>query len=181
MEMKVTIVYESMYGNTHEIATAIAAGFGEAFDVVVDTTDQVDRDRLGDGLLVVGGPTHVHGMVSSRSRQGAVEAAEKDVDLDLDESVTAPTLRDWLAGLPRAQGNLAVAFDTRLDARAALTGRAAKGIAKRLRRRGYHQVAEPESFLVDKHNRLLPGESLRARAWGLQLAAAVSRTAEPVR
>ena len=64
------------------------------------------------------------------------------------------------------------AFDTRIDAPAALTGRASKGIAKRLRRCGFDLVAEPESFLVDKHNHLLEGEAERARAWGAALASA---------
>jgi flavodoxin len=33
--MKVVVVYESMFGNTHAIADAIAAGIGEGNDVVV--------------------------------------------------------------------------------------------------------------------------------------------------
>ena len=71
----------------------------------------------------------------------------------------------------RGARGAAAAFDTRIDAPAALTGRASKGIAKRLRRCGFSLVVEPESFLVDKHNRLVDGEEERARAWGAALAA----------
>lgn len=33
--MKVVVVYESMFGNTHAIADAIAAGIGEGKEVIV--------------------------------------------------------------------------------------------------------------------------------------------------
>ena len=55
-----------------------------------------------------------------------------------------------------------------------MTGRAPKGIARRLRHHGYELLAEPESFLVDRQNHLLPGEEERAAAWGTQLAALVA-------
>ena len=54
-----------------------------------------------------------------------------------------------------------------------LSGRASRGIADRLRRHGYRLVAEPESFLVNKSNQLLPSELERATAWGAGLLAAV--------
>ena len=42
-----------------------------------------------------------------------------------------------------------------------LTGRASRGIEKRLIKVGYDLVADPESFLVDKQSHLLPGEAER--------------------
>ena len=51
-----------------------------------------------------------------------------------------------------------------------LTGRASIGIARRLRRHGYHLVVPAESFLVTKHNTLPDGEDERARMWGAALA-----------
>jgi hypothetical protein len=64
----------------------------------------------------------------------------------------------------------AAAFDTRIDGPALLTGRASKGIGRRLAHLGYDLVADPESFLVDKQNHLQPGEAERAVAWGAALA-----------
>jgi hypothetical protein len=40
----------------------------------------------------------------------------------------------------------ATAFDTRIDAPVALTGRASKGITRMLRHHGFTVVADPESF-----------------------------------
>jgi hypothetical protein len=77
----------------------------------------------------------------------------------------AAGLRTWFHGLGQVHGTPAAAFDTRFDGPAEFTGRASKGIGRRLRHHGFSEVAEPESFLVDKDNHLLAGESDRARRW----------------
>jgi hypothetical protein len=45
-------------------------------------------------------------------------------------------------------------------------------VARSLRAHGFELVAEPESFLVTKQDRLGPGETTRAREWGTKLATA---------
>jgi hypothetical protein len=57
---------------------------------------------------------------------------------------------------------------------AALTGRASKGVARLLRAHGFEVIAEPESFLVTKQDRLEPHETARAREWGTKLAASIA-------
>ena len=53
-----------------------------------------------------------------------------------------------------------------------MTGVAARGIARRLRRHGY-EIVGVESFLVaDPEGPLEEGELERARAWGVRLASA---------
>jgi hypothetical protein len=170
--MRAMVVYESMYGNTRLVAELIALGLGEDYDVMLRTVgDVLDAPHCAPDLLVVGGPTHVHGLSSERTRQAASDAAAKPASgLTLEPSATGPGVREWLARIDDGAGGAAAAFDTRIDAPAALTGRASKGIAKRLRHSGFDLVVEPESFLVDKHNHLLPGEAERARAWGAALA-----------
>ena len=70
--MRAVVVYESMFGNTHVIADHVAEGLSGRFDVaVVPVGDATDATLLDADLLVVGGPTHVHGMSSRRSRQAA--------------------------------------------------------------------------------------------------------------
>jgi hypothetical protein len=64
----------------------------------------------------------------------------------------------------------AAAFDTRFDLPAAVTGRASKGIARKLRHHGATLIADPESFFVKKDNHLEPDQEARAREWGAQLA-----------
>lgn len=169
--MKAIVVYESLYGNTHEVAEAVAEGLRHGADVEVVPVADASADRLAAGeLLVVGGPTHVHGMSSRLSRKGAADDAKKKGHEPPD--VEGPALREWFDGLPEADGSPAAAFDTRIDKPRLVTGSAAKGIAKRLRRHGYTLVGE-ESFLVaDSEGPLVPGELDRARAWGRSLAEA---------
>jgi hypothetical protein len=180
--MKAVVVYESMYGNTHLVADAIATGL-RAGDggvdggvVVVAPVDEADAELLaGADLVVVGGPTHVHGMSRESTRKAAVETARKEgSDLEIDPDAEGPGLRDWFDAQTRLSTN-AAAFDTRMTGPAAFTGRASKGIAKRLRDHGCTLVAEPESFLVTKQNHLVDDEATHAREWGVKLAAALAK------
>ena len=170
--MRALIIYESIFGNTHEIASRIAAGLAPHLEVQVVSTHDATEDLVGRAdVVIVGGPTHAHGLSSTSSRKGARENADKPgSQLDLDPDAAGPGLRDWLRERAAVRGSSAVAFDTRLDAAAVLTGRASRAIDRRLRSHGYAIVAEPESFLVDKKNRLLDGEADRASAWGAHLA-----------
>jgi hypothetical protein len=174
--MRAVVVYESMFGNTHVIADHIAEGLRTRSETTVVPVHDATEDLLdGADLLVVGGPTHVHGMSSHRSREGAKEIAAKDDDLELDPDAEGPGLRDWFDELTDGRSGRAAAFDTRVHATAVLTGQASKGIAKRLRRHGFDLVVEPESFFVDKENHLEPDEAERATAWGRSLAEALQR------
>ncbi len=170
--MRALVVYESVYGNTRAVAEAITEGLESrgvvetkaVYEIAESEPDEVD-------LLVVGGPTHMHGLTSSLSRRLAVKAGEEDGVHIQPGADNQRGLRQWLADRSGAGGK-AAAFDTRLDRSPALTGVAARGIARRLHGRGYELVAEPESFLVeDSEGPLAAGELDRARAWGAELAA----------
>jgi hypothetical protein len=169
--MRVLVIYESMYGNTHQIAEAIAEGFAMPDSVQVVPVAGVTREMVEQSdLIVVGGPTHAHGMSRERTRKAAVEAAEKpSKKLDLEPEASGGGVRDWLETLGSVHG-LAAAFDTRVHGHVVLTGQASKGIAKALVDAGMDLITEPVSFLVDKHNHLLPGEHGRAFVWGEHLA-----------
>ena len=173
--MRAVVVYESMYGNTHLIADAIGAGLETAFDVSVVPVAQAGAAALtGADLVVAGGPTHAHGMTRAATRKAAVEAASKPANpLEVEPDAAGPGLRDWFGSLGQYPIK-AAAFDTRIHAPAALTGRASKGVARLLREHGFDVIAEPESFLVTKQDRLEPQETTRAREWGAKLAAAVA-------
>jgi hypothetical protein len=151
--MRAVIVYESMYGNTHLVADAIVKGLATGCQVDVVPVDRADRQVYEDAdLIVVGGPTHAHGMTHATTRQTAIADARKpDSAVNLDRDAEGPGLREWFDTLPSLQGATA-AFDTRVDLPAALTGRASKGIARRLRHHGLTLITEPESFLVTKEN-----------------------------
>lgn len=174
--MNAIVVYESVCGNTHAIADAVAEGLGAAAQLSV----RVVVARAGEAeLLVVGGPTHMHGLATVRSRQMAAAAAHRDGGTAIDPAVTdEPGLGGWLHELPHTEGAHAAAFDTRLDKSPWLTWVAARGIARRLRHHGY-EIVSTESFLVeDAEGPLEEGELDRARAWGAQLARSLPVSAE---
>ncbi len=173
--MRAVVVYESMYGNTHQVADAIGTGLETAFDVTVVPVSHADPALLDDAdLVVVGGPTHAHGMSRPGTRKAAVEAADKPASpLHTEPDALSPGLREWFGSLDRYQVK-AAAFDTRMHGPAALTGRASKGVAHLLRAHGFDVVADAESFLVTKQDQLQPEETARAREWGARLAGKIT-------
>jgi hypothetical protein len=172
--MKALVVYESMFGNTRRVAEAVASGLALFGEVSVVPVAEAGRAVLSTAdLVVVGGPTHVHGMTRPRSRAGAVAMAHKaGSDLVLEPNAEGPGVREWLADLPRTTA-WAAAFDTRMTMAPFLTGRASRRIHRRLRAHGFSMVLRPKSFLVNGDNTLMPGEEKRAQAWGEELATAV--------
>jgi hypothetical protein len=178
--MRALVVYESMYGNTHAIADHIAEGLRPDFEVTVVPVVDATGDLLAAAdLVVVGGPTHAHGMSMTATREAAVKDASKPGhELELDPDAEGPGLRDWFDGVFH-QSTMAAAFDTRFQASPMFTGRASKGIARRLRHHGFRLIVEPESFLVDKQNRLLVGEAERATAWARILVTTATATRAP--
>ncbi len=170
--MRALVVYESIYGNTHTIARRIAEGLGPRIETRVVPVHEATAEQVAwADVVIVGGPTHAHTLSSASSRKGARETAGKPGSgLRVDPDAAGPGLRDWFRGLVEVQDKRAVAFDTRIDAAAVLTGRASHGIARRLRNHGFSLVAEPESFLVDKQSHLVEGEADRAAGWGARLA-----------
>ena len=173
--MRAIVVYESMYGNTHRVAEAVGDGLRSVAHTDVVSVHDAPPSRLAEAdLVVVGGPTHTHGMSHDSTRTAAIEAVAKpDNDLTLDPDAAGDGVREWIASLGSAHGR-AAAFDTRVDMSALLAGRASKGIAKQLGHHGFDLIAEPESFLVTKETHLEPDEVARARAWGERLAGLAS-------
>jgi hypothetical protein len=162
------VVYESLFGNTRQIGEAVAEGLRTARpDLEVRCLPVADAAAEGDLgqaiLLVVGGPTHVLGMSSPRTRTSQGK----------DHQLAGPGVREWLAGLPAAaRGARAAAFDTRLDKWFA--GGAAPRIVRGLRRLGYHLTADPQAFFVEgMSGPLRAGERERARQWGSALTARI--------
>ena len=164
--MDAIVVYESVYGNTREVAEAIAEGVGAI--AVLPVHEAPGRPGTVD-LLIVGGPTHVHGLATKRSRHVAAATAQ-DGQIHLEPGATTePGLRTWLDDLSPGAAHHAATFDTRLDKSPLISGAAARGIARRLRRLGIDVIAT-ESFLVeDAEGPLVAGELERARAWGAEL------------
>jgi hypothetical protein len=173
--MRALIVYESMYENTRTVAERIAAGLTDRFETSVVAVGSVSPTDVAEAdLLVCGAPTHVHGLPRPSTRRAAADAARKDPSLELAADPAGPGVREWLAALAPRDGQVAAAFDTRMKGPGVFTGRASRAIARRIRRQGRVLATAPTSFLVDKHNHLLPGEADRAEAFGGSLAVAAA-------
>jgi hypothetical protein len=175
--MRVLIVYESMFGNTREIAEAVAEGLRAGHDPELVEMDPVEVGVVEVGeapatladvdLLVVGGPTHALGMSRPETRQSATEHTDEPLVSG------GPGIREWLGGLAKNKGAAAAAFDTKVD-KPWVPGSASGAAGRRLRKLGYHLVVPPTSFLVDGITGPLDeAETTRARRWGGRLAATV--------
>jgi flavodoxin len=160
--MSTLVIYDSLHGNTEQVARAIARAAGPAGEVTVRSVADVARSDLGEvRLLIVGAPTH-------RFRP-------------------SPPLAAFLAALPTAvlRGARVAAFDTRIDPKAVdngvlrffmrLAGRnafAATHIAKALVRAGGTLAAPPEGFIVTgMEGPLREGELERAADWAAKVGA----------
>lgn len=176
--MRALVVYESMYGNTKRIADAIAGGISRHMTVEAVEVSRAPMAIEADvDLLVVGGPTHVHGMTTPFTRAQAVKQATTHV---VSEGIG---VREWLDAVrPTGMSTTAIAFDTRIRGAAILTGSAASGFAKRLRASGFRVMAPTESFFIatkaPQDDALLEGELEHAKAWGSDIAAPVAARGE---
>ena len=155
--MRSLVVYDSVFGNTEEIARAIAGVLASAGEVKAARVGDVDHGDLeGIDLLVVGSPTR------------AFRAT--------------PATMTFVKGLPPdALARVRVAaFDTRVDVAQVgskfltfmvkLFGYAAKPIAEGLEKRGGVRAAVPEGFFVsDKEGPITEGERNRAEGWARSL------------
>ena len=164
--MKTVIIYESVHGNTRRVAdelAAVASGYGE---VTTAAAEDAGADIVvGADLVLVGGPTHAHGMSWTATRRGDTVVGGPADEPPPGCDAAGPALRHWFRLVGTVEGIPAAAFDTRADAPELLTGRASLGISRRLRHHGFAEVAAPRSFLVDRHEALVPGEADRANHW----------------
>jgi menaquinone-dependent protoporphyrinogen IX oxidase len=170
MTTTVTIVYESMFGSTRQIAESIASGIEDStvrvarVDEVGQLTDRVD-------LLIVGAPTHAHSLSRPASRKQAAEwAADPKQHLTLESHATGHGVREWLDSFSRVPKFVA-AFDTRADIPEIFSGAASRKIERVLTKLGGQVLADRVSFVVDKSSQLKPGQRELAREWGSELSA----------
>lgn len=173
--MRALVVYESMYGNTHKIAEAIAEGLATGAEVTAIAVAEVAPDDIAAAdLLVIGGPTHGWSMSRPSTRRGAVDAVGKPGrHLAVEEHAQDTGLREWIAQLgPGQPSKTAATFDTRRHAPLGLSGSAARSAQKRLVKLGWKVPGRPQGFFVSKDDQLEAGEIERARKWGERLGAA---------
>lgn len=157
--MNCLMVYDTVYGNTEQVARAISTALMPTHSVRLIKADQIVKlDIASIDLLIVGGPTQRHRM--------------------------SPNIAAVLKATPRGtlKGVKVAAFDTRYRMSAWLSGSAASDIARYLRRLGGLLQISPESFFIARdmpprgekrrHNLegLEAGEIERAAKWAMEIA-----------
>jgi len=172
------VVYESLFGDAHTIANAIAAGLSTTMSVtVVDAREAPDEFGPDVDLLVVGGPNHQFGMPRPRTRG----QAERQMEAKFPS--THDGLREWLHRLHQGGGVPAAAFDLRLTHPGFLhhLDHASGQEEELLRDHGFDVIAPAEHFaVVDTAGPLQDGEVDRAKAWGATLATAFASNRQGV-
>jgi flavodoxin len=151
--MNALVVYHSQYGNTRQVAeavaSAIAAAFKDGSSARTLSADRLSAAELQDvDLVVMGTPTH---------------------KMNLPQAV-----RPVFERLPRRilRGVPVAAFDTSYRMAAFLARfTAAKRVDRKLRKLGGKRLAPPETFHVHEHHEgpLYDGETERAEAWAASL------------
>ena len=164
--MRIVIGYESMYGHTRRLAEAIADAFRDD-DVTCGPVSDLDKTAIEADIVIIGVPTHAHGMPRPSTRRTAIDSAETRYDQHaVDPSAAGTGVREWLEQLPDTVSAGVAVFDTRFRPPAWLVGHPARHVSRALARRGAKVLVKPESFFIDKHEHLRPGETERARSWG---------------
>lgn len=160
--MRALVVFESMYGNTRQVAEAVADGLRSGMEVEVTEVGSAPR-AVGEEvhLLVVGGPTHAFGLSWPRTRQTAAEQANGH------RVPTGPGLREWLRSVTVLSGTMSATFDTK--ARLRLPGSAARGARRRLARLGCAVLDTANFYVEGLRGPLMPGETERAGQWASEL------------
>ena len=154
--MKVTIVYDSIFGNTEKIAKAIAQALQDSSDVRLVTVQEAKALDLTDtAMLIVGSPTRGFR--------------------------PTPQISEYVEGLGQiAPGKAAAAFDTRIDPETVnppplrwvveAGGYAAPRVGTMLERHGFALNGRTDGFLVSgTEGPLRAGEIERAAEWAKSL------------
>lgn len=162
------VVDESMFGNTEQVARAVADGLEqEGRAVTVDEVGQAPAEVPADvGLLVLGAPTHAFSMSRASTRADAVRRGAPQARQPVG-------MREWLSALePTGDVDVpAAVFDTRASRVRRLPMAAGPRAARILERRGFTLLGRPVGFVVDDvEGPLGEGELERAARWGRHLA-----------
>jgi hypothetical protein len=166
--MHAIVIYESMFGDNRQVATAITEGLVEAGLTAdaVEASAAPTKIPPGVRFLVVGAPNHGWSLPRANTRKDAATKTDKPL------VSPGPGIREWLGTAELLPGLRTAAYDTRATGPKAVVkfDHASTSIEKGLAKLGGTRVAPAEHFLVaDIKGPLQPGEVERAREWGVTL------------
>ena len=178
--LRALLVYESMFGNTEQIAEAVARGLRlEGLDTGLFEVGSAPTSLPGGlQLLVVGAPTHAFSLSRPSTRDDAVRKGARS-------EAAATGLREWIGAMSGhgRQHGMAAAFDTRVTSMRRVPKAASTRAYHLLDHLGFAMLSRPTGFLVtDTKGDLVTGEGERAESWGRLVAdEAGTRSASTVR
>lgn len=158
--MKILIIYDSLHGNTQDIAKAIYEGLQTLEKRILPVEKATTQDLKDIQLLIVGSPTH--------------------------GGTAKPLLLEFLKRIPNESlnGVKIATFDTRfleskqktaLKILMKVIGYAAPKIAKKLESKGGVLVDKPQGYFVkEEKGPLLPDELVRAKKWSTEILSKIS-------
>lgn len=143
--MKTLVIYDSVYGNTEQIAEAI----GKAINADVSHINKVNvLDMKTYDLIILGSPTH--------------------------GGRPSPAIRNFLDKAPNSsfKDKKVAAFGTRLQTKLVrIFGYAANRIGDRLKKKGGTLLVPPEGFYVNgTKGPVKDGELQRAESWAKRIS-----------
>jgi hypothetical protein len=151
--MKTLVVYDSFFGNSEQLAVAMARGlavYGPSRSAHVNETPFTQLRDVD--LLILGCPTQSWNLT--------------------------PDMKVWLERAPREmlRGPRIACYDTRARLPVFIGRHAAPLIGRYLRQRGVQLLAPPQGFWIkDRERRLEAGECERALTWAVSLAESIVR------
>ncbi len=171
--MRAIVVFESLWGNTGQIARAVALGIEESIVVDLANAESAPTQLEGYDLVVVGGPTHAFSMSRPSTRETAVQTQHAP-------RVVKRGIREWLDDVSAVFHPIAAAtFDTKVES-PRLPGSAAKAARSELRSKGFDVRVPSQTFRVHGYGGpLVDGELDRAEEWGKALGASLSGSISP--
>ena len=159
--MNTLIIIESYFGNTLQIAHAIADALPNAQIQSFDEAPDVIPDDIN--LLLLGAPTHEAALPTPKSRQLAATRSANRI-----QPPPQRGLAEWAKYATIPARTRTITFDTSAGRFATLFGCAAKAAAKQLRARGF-QVERGPSFTVTAGDVLVAGQQEQAAQWAASL------------
>lgn len=164
--MKCMIITESYFGNTAQVAQAIATGLTSkgVETVLIDAAVAPDPITIDADLLIIGAPTQARGLPTPSTRLEAEKRGGRSMTTGVAE---------WLDRPGFATRCTVAVFET-VNGLRLLSGSAAGAIEKKLAANSIHPVAQ-KSFLIKGLTGPLPAGVLpSAEAWGASLADSAS-------
>jgi len=151
--MKTLILFDSYFGNTEQIARAVANAFDPETTVTKRINETTSGDLFGVTLLIIGSPTR-----GFRPTEGVTAFFKGNLPVNL-------------SGVKVAVFDTRIALETikskALRFMVNTGGYAASTMAKQLTKRRASLIASPEGFLVTgEEGPLKEGELERAAKWG---------------